>query len=140
MKNFIKKYLKKILIVSGLVGVVSAAVILNPTTPAEQPVGAVEESLFAEVDSNNIVLRVIVADQEFIDSGKVGDPNNWIKTSSKGTIRKNYAGKGYIYDKTLDAFIPPKPSDTAILNTTKARWEEPIKIWNPPLIPTSTIF
>ena len=38
-------------------------------------------SYFAELDSENIVIRVIAADQDFIDSGKVGDPNNWVQTS-----------------------------------------------------------
>lgn len=76
-------------------------------------------SHFAEVDENGIVLRVIVAEQDFIDTGHVGDPKRWIQTSyntregvhdSGGVpLRKNYAGRGYTYDQTRDAFIPPKP-------------------------------
>mgnify|MGYP001594010785 CR=1 FL=1 len=72
---------------------------------------------FAEIDEKGIVKRVIVAEQDFIDSGKVGDPKNWIQTSYDthngvhllgGTpLRKNYAGIGYTYDKVRDAFIPP---------------------------------
>ena len=70
---------------------------------------------FAEIDKNNIVLRVVVTDND--------DPNGdegyqwlidnlggqWIQTSYNGNIRKNYAGIGYTYDKERDAFIPPKP-------------------------------
>lgn len=83
---------------------------------------------FAEIDANNIVLRVIVADQEFIDSGAVGDPDTWIETSINTrdgvyydpetgqpaadqslSLRENYAGVGYTYDPINDAFIPPQP-------------------------------
>jgi hypothetical protein len=87
---------------------------------------------FAEIDSNNIVLRVLVTDNN--------DPNGdegyqwlvdnlggtWIKTSYNGNIRKNYAGIGFSYDETLDAFIPPKPFDSWSLNTDTAQWEAPI--------------
>jgi hypothetical protein len=70
-------------------------------------------SHFAEIDSNNTVLRVLV--------GNNSDPNEgydwlienlggtWIKTSYNGNIRKNYAGIGYTYDEARDAFIAPKP-------------------------------
>ena len=103
---------------------------------------------FAEIDSNGIVLRVIVAEQDFIDSGKVGDPNNWIQTSyntregihSEGRtpLRKNYAGIGYKYDSNLDAFIPPKQFPSFVLNEVKGIYEAPIPmpdinknyIWN----------
>ena len=93
-------------------------------------------SHFAEVDSTNIVLRVIVAEQEFINSGAVGDPAHWIQTSYNthsgvhalgGTpLRKNYAGLGYTYDASRDAFIPPKPYVSWVLNETTANWEAPI--------------
>ena len=95
---------------------------------------------FAKVE-NGVVTQVIVADQEFIDSGAVGDPSNWIQTSynthggkyfnffTKNTdgigLRKNFAAVGYTYDKSLDAFIPPKPSEDAILNTETCLWELP---------------
>lgn len=80
---------------------------------------------FAQIDSNNLVTTVIVADQNFIDSGAMGDPDSWIETSY-GTrdgvhydengkpsadqslaFRLNYAGIGYTYDRNADAFIPP---------------------------------
>lgn len=76
-------------------------------------------SHFAQIDENNIVVQVIVAEQDFIDSGAVGDPRRWIQTSyntlegkhlAGGTpLRKNYAGIGYKYDAERDAFIPPHP-------------------------------
>ena len=93
-------------------------------------------SHFAEVDSTNTVLRVIVAEQDFINSGAVGDPAHWIQTSYNthggvhalgGTpLRKNYAGIGYTYDTSRDAFIPPKPFASWVLNETTANWEAPI--------------
>jgi len=76
---------------------------------------------FAEIDINGNVLRVIVADQAFIDSGLVGDPKNWIQTESDGT-RKNYAGPGYVYNKDIDAFVPPKPHESFILDTKVAQY------------------
>ena len=84
---------------------------------------------FAEIDANGIVLRVIVAEQDFIDSGKVGDPSMWVQTSdSVQTLRKNYAGTGYTYDKGRDAFIPPKPFSSFVLNEEKARYEAPVEM------------
>ena len=93
-------------------------------------------SHFAEVDSTNTVLRVIVADQDFINSGAVGDPLHWVQTSYNthsgvhalgGTpLRKNYAGIGYTYDVSRDAFIPPKPFASWVLNETTANWEAPV--------------
>ena len=97
-------------------------------------------SYFAELDSENIVIRVIAADQDFIDSGKVGDPNNWVQTSynTRGgvhyapnsntpdggvALRKNYAGVGYTYDETRDAFILPKPYPSWILNEDTCKWD-----------------
>jgi hypothetical protein len=101
---------------------------------SEQPpvqVGATAEELlaqetprFAEIDpATGEVLRVILIDQANLDTGKWGDPKNWVRTSDKGTIRKNHAGKGYIYDKSRDAFIAPKPRPDATLNEQTARWE-----------------
>ena len=118
----------KVLLISLMIAIFGLWVFLLYQRNQSQPLGGltVEESLFAEIDSNGVVLRVIVADQRFIDSGKVGNPQNWIKTSSEGSVRKNYAGKGYIYDKTRDAFIPPKQSSNAVFNETKAQWIEPI--------------
>ena len=92
---------------------------------------------FAEIDDNNIVLRVIVASQEFIDSGAVGDSSKWIQTSYNtrggmhllgGTpFRKNYAGPGMIWDPQRDAFYPPKPSDKFTFNEETCLWDFPPK-------------
>ncbi len=79
-------------------------------------------SHFAEINEKGIVQRVIVAEQDFIDSGLVGAPANWVQTSYNGMIRKNFAGIGFSYDKNLDAFVPPKPSLSAVLDQKTARW------------------
>ena len=98
-------------------------------------------SHFAEINGNNIVQRVIVAEQDFIDSGAVGDPETWIQTSyntkggkhyPKGSdvsdgdgLRKNYAGAGYTYDSDKDAFIPPKPYPSWLLDEDTCLWNAP---------------
>ena len=82
-------------------------------------------SHFAEIDSNGIVKRVIVAEQDFINSGVVGDSFNWVQTSYNGNFRKNYASKGYTYDKTKDAFIPPKPFASWLLDDDTCQWKAP---------------
>ena len=92
-------------------------------------------SHFAQINQNNIVTQVIVAEQDFIDSGVVGDPSTWIQTSYNtyggqhklgGTpLRKNYAGIGYTYDESRDAFIPPKPFNSWVLNETTCLWDAP---------------
>jgi hypothetical protein len=82
-------------------------------------------SHFAEIDSNGIVKRVIVAEQNFINSGVVGDSFNWVQTSYNGNFRKNYAGEGYTYDKTRDAFIPPKNFSSWTLVEATCQWEAP---------------
>ena len=93
-------------------------------------------SHFAQIDGNNIVTQVIVIEQDVVDTGLFGDPNSWIQTSYNtsggihllgGTpLRKNYAGIGYTYDSTRDAFIPPKPYNSWTLNETTCLWEAPI--------------
>lgn len=83
-------------------------------------------SHFAEIDKDGIVLRVIVAEQDFINSGSVGDSFNWVQTSYNNNFRKNYAGTGYVYDKERDAFIPPQPYDSWLLNEDTCRWEAPV--------------
>ena len=83
-------------------------------------------SHFAKLDNNNIVQEVIVADQQFINTGVVGDVFRWVQTSYNGRIRKNYAGVGYRYDINLDAFISPKPYPSWFLNEETCRWEAPI--------------
>lgn len=91
---------------------------------------------FAQINENNIVVQVIVAEQDFINSGAVGDPGHWIQTSYNthggehrlgGTpLRKNYAGIGFTYDPAKDAFIPPKPFPSWQLNETTCLWEPPV--------------
>ena len=93
---------------------------------------------FAKVE-NGIVTQVIVAEQEFINSGAVGNPENWIQTSYNtyggvhllgGTpLRKNYAGIGFSYNAEIDAFIPPKPLEyeSWVLNEEKCIWEPPVE-------------
>jgi hypothetical protein len=98
-------------------------------------------SHFAEIDNEGTVLRVIVAEQEFIDSGAVGDPARWIQTSYNtsggvhrlgGTpLRMNYAGIGYTYDRVRDAFIPPKPYASWILDETSCLWTAPTPMPEP---------
>ena len=83
-------------------------------------------SHFAEIDNNNIVQRVIVAEQDFINSGAVGDSFRWVQTSYNNNFRKNYAGKGYTYDKTRDAFISPQPFPSWLLDEDTCRWDAPI--------------
>ena len=92
-------------------------------------------SHFAQIDENNIVTQVIVIEQDVVDSGLFGDPASWIQTSYNtsggvhllgGTpLRKNYAGIGYTYDSTRDAFIPPKPYNSWVLNEDTCLWEAP---------------
>jgi hypothetical protein len=82
-------------------------------------------SHFAEINSDNIVQRVIVAEQDFINSGLVGDSFNWVQTSYNGNFRKNYAGSGYTYDKTRDAFIAPQPYPSWTLVEATCQWEAP---------------
>jgi len=95
-------------------------------TEIEKPVVVKDEpTYFAELDKEGTVLRVIVADQDFINTGKVGNPNNWVQTYMDNSKRKNYAGKGYKYDNKLDAFISKKPSAEATLNELTAQWIMP---------------
>jgi hypothetical protein len=98
--------------------------------PRSEPAGQANSyspSHYAEIDADGTVLRVIVATEEFIQSGQVGDPSRWIETDYEGKTRKNYAGKGYRYDPQRDAFIPPKPSAEATLDEKSMRWIEPVK-------------
>jgi hypothetical protein len=83
-------------------------------------------SHFAKIDSNNVVTEVIVAEQDFINSGVVGDSFLWIQTSYNKNFRKNFAGKGFTYDKIRDAFIPPQPYPSWTLNEDTCLWECPV--------------
>jgi hypothetical protein len=87
-------------------------------------------SHFAEVDENNIVLRVAVGDNDLPNEGYDWFVENfggtWLQTSYNGTIRKNFAGVGYTYDEERDAFIAPKPSEDAVFDEETCRWTVPL--------------
>ena len=93
-------------------------------------------SSFAQLDENNIVTRVIAIEQDLIDTGLWGEPSSFVQTSYNtlagrhllgGTpLRKNYAGIGYTYDPVRDAFIPPKPFKSWILNEDTCQWDSPV--------------
>ena len=103
-------------------------------------------SHFAKVE-NGTVTQVIVAEQDFIDSGAVGDPSAWIQTSyntSQGVhrnggtpLRKNYAGIGFVYDAGRDAFYAPSPYPSWSLNETTCVWSAPVA-QPEPVVPTET--
>tara|TARA_R110000824_G_scaffold104998_1_gene248735 strand:+ start:1048 stop:1356 length:309 start_codon:yes stop_codon:yes gene_type:complete len=78
---------------------------------------------FAEI-KDGVVQRVIVAEQDFINSGIVGDSFNWIQTSYNHNFRKQFAGIGYYYDKATDVFIAPQPFSSWALDENND--------WNPP--------
>lgn len=91
-------------------------------------------SHFAKVE-NGIVIDVIVVEQDVINSGIFGDPSMWVQTSYNTfagkhpegrPLRKNYAGIGYSYDATRDAFIPPKRYPSWLLNEETCQWEAPV--------------
>jgi len=87
---------------------------------------------FAEIDSNGVVLRVLVVPDEQEHRGQdflaneLGLGGTWVQTSYNNRIRKNYAGIGYTYDSGRDAFIPPKPYESWLLNEDTCQWEAPI--------------
>lgn len=84
---------------------------------------------FAQLDDNNIVLRVIVVSDEHEATGEQWchefAGGRWKQTSYNARIRKNFAGKGYIYDENRDAFISPKPYPSWILNEETCQWQAP---------------
>ena len=90
---------------------------------------------FAKVVSGTVT-QVIVAEPEFFDTFVDSSPGEWIQTSYNtyggvhklgGTpLRKNYAGIGYTYDKTKDAFIPPKPFPSWTLDEDTCLWNCPV--------------
>jgi hypothetical protein len=81
-------------------------------------------SHFAEINSEGVVQRVIVAEQDFINSGLVGDSFNWVQTSYNNNFRKQYAGKGYTYDKSKDKFLAPQPYASWSLDSSDD-WQPP---------------
>jgi hypothetical protein len=93
---------------------------------------------FAKLNEENIVTQVIVVDNKDIldENGQESEQKGiefcanllggtWMQTSYNASFRKNYAGKGYSYNQDLDAFIPPKPYNSWILNETTYKWDAP---------------
>ena len=90
---------------------------------------------FAKVTDGKVT-QVIVAEPEFFTTFVDTSPGEWIQTSynthggvhaTGGTpLRKNYAGIGYTYDRTRDAFIPPQPYPSWTLDETSCLWESPV--------------
>ena len=94
---------------------------------------------FAKLGTGNKVLKVEVVSNDIATTEQAGveflqnlynDRATWKQTSYNGNIRKNFAGIGWKYDQTRDAFIPPKPYPSWTLNETTCLWESPIG--NPP--------
>ena len=93
---------------------------------------------FAQLNEENLVTQVIVvASQDTVDKDGVENEaigvefctnllgGRWKQTSYNGNIRKNYAGIGYTYNETLDAFISPKPFNSWLLDETTCQWKAP---------------
>jgi hypothetical protein len=98
---------------------------------------------FASLDENNIVTRVIVvANEDTADTNGVeveeigvafckkllGADTRWVQTSYNGNFRVRYAGISYSYNEELDAFIPPQPFASWVLDEETADWEAPVPI------------
>lgn len=89
---------------------------------------------YAFLDGDNVVTEVIVGvDENELIEGK--DPETWygefrgqrcVRTSYNGNIRKNYAGLGFYFDEDRDAFIPPKPFDSWVLDEDTCQWTAPV--------------
>jgi hypothetical protein len=76
------------------------------------------------VIENNQITNIIIADQDFIESGAMGDPANFIQVLDNNGVAKNHVGIGYTYNAELDAFIAPKPFDSWVLVNTA--WTAPV--------------
>jgi len=96
---------------------------------------------FAELNQDNIVQRVIVVNNEVITNNNneeeeslgidfckslFGNETSWAQTSYNGSFRKRFAAKGYTFDITRNAFIPPKPFESWVLNENTCSWEAPV--------------
>jgi hypothetical protein len=85
-------------------------------------------SHWAEINENNLVIRVLVGDNNQPDEGQSFMESlggTWIKTSYNGTIRKNFASIGFTYDAARDAFIAPEPEDATGFDEETCRWIVP---------------
>lgn len=95
---------------------------------------------FSKLDENNVVIEVNVVNNEDVQNldfpsseqvgidflvNTLGLAGTWKQTSYNANFRKNYAGIGYIYHTILDAFIPPQPYPSWVLNESICRWEAP---------------
>lgn len=93
---------------------------------------------FAELGLNNVVQRVIVvSNTELLDENNVEQESKgqefcrqllggtWVQTSYNSTQRKNYAGVGYTYDSVRDAFVPPQPYPSWVLEDATCQWQAP---------------
>jgi hypothetical protein len=78
--------------------------------------------------NQGIVQKVIVAEESFFDTFVDDSAGQWLETKMDGSIRKNYAGVGFTYDATRDAFIPPKQYESWTLNETTCLWEAPVEM------------
>lgn len=98
---------------------------------------------FAQLDENDVVTQVIVVHNNELkdDEGKESEAEGikflhetfgagikWVQTSYNNKFRKRYAGIGFKYHSDLDAFIPPKPFNSWILNETELNWDAPIPL------------
>ena len=93
---------------------------------------------FAQLENNVVTQVIVVANQDILDeNGQESEQKGidfcsnllggtWKQTSYNANIRKNYAGVGYKYDATLDAFIPPQPFASWVLDEDKAQWKAPV--------------
>lgn len=96
---------------------------------------------FVELDSNNIVIRGVAVNNDAIDNlpfpqsesvgitflkDLYGQDTIWVQTSYNASFRYNYASIGFTFDETAQAFIPPKPFPSWLLNTSIYLWEAPV--------------
>lgn len=92
---------------------------------------------FAEIDEDNCVVRVVfVSNEDCLDDGIESESTGiefctsllggtWVQTSYNANLRKNYAGIGFTYDVSRDAFVPPKPFDSWLLDEEICQWKPP---------------
>ena len=93
---------------------------------------------FAKLENNVVTQVIVVSNQDILnEQGQESEEKGidfcsnllggtWKQTSYNGNIRKNYAGIGYTYDEGRDAFIPPKPFASWVLNETTCQWRAPV--------------
>ena len=93
---------------------------------------------FVRIENGVVVQGIVVSNKDTADEHGVEKEDigiafcsnllggTWKQTSYNARIRKNYAGIGYTYDETLDAFVPPKPFASWVLDTDKAQWKAPV--------------